>query len=80
MTLTEFDAAMAAAQADGWTFCKTGKPDAGVRVDVMHVLNRSYDTDGEIDDDGQWHCSNGFLLPNMMFTFSPTHWRAKQVS
>jgi hypothetical protein len=66
-----------AARADGWTRATEALPPKGERVDVMHVLARSYDTDGEIGHDGHWQCCNGFILPNMMFTFSPTHWRPR---
>jgi hypothetical protein len=61
---------------DGWIRA-ANVPPAGQRVDVMHVLNRNYDCDGEVDDSGHWHCSSGFILPNGVFTFNPTHWRAK---
>jgi hypothetical protein len=68
------------AKGAGWRLCKSDPPATGERVDVMHVLSRQYDTDGEVDADGQWHCSNGFVLPGCPYgvlTFSPTHWRPR---
>lgn len=70
-------AALEAADAEGWKSVMNEAPPVGERVDVMHILNRSYDCDGECDAQGKWHCTNGFILPNMMFVWSPTHWRAK---
>lgn len=68
-------AALEAADAEGWKSVFNEAPPIGERVDVMHILNRSYDTTGECDASGAWHCANGFVLPNMMLTFEPTHWR-----
>lgn len=64
------------AKAEGWHRVTASLPPVGERVEVMHVLNRSYDTTGEIDEDGGWQCCNAFILPNMMLVFAPTHWRA----
>lgn len=69
--------ALEAADAEGWKSVMNEAPAVGERVEVMHILNRSYDTEGECDAEGVWHCANGFVLPNMMLTFDPTHWRAK---
>lgn len=51
-------------------------PPVGERVEVMHILNRAYDTTGTCDANGRWACCNGFILPNMMLVFNPTHWRS----
>lgn len=69
--------ALEQADAEGWHYVANKAPKVGERVDVMHIGNRSYDTDGECDEAGVWHCCNGFVLPNGMLTFSPTHWRPK---
>ncbi len=74
-TQSDLNNAMAQAAADGWTFAPGDSPPAGERVECMHILARDYDCHGERDGTGQWHCSNGFILPDMKFTFSPTHWR-----
>jgi hypothetical protein len=75
MTRSEIEQALIEAGADGWHYVANMAPPLGKRVEVMHILNRSYDNDGECDAEGKWHCSNGFILPNMLFTFNPTHWR-----
>lgn len=77
MTRDELVAALEAADAEGWKSVMNEAPPTGERVDVMHILNRSYDCDGECDSSGQWQCANGFIIPNGMFTFNPTHWRDK---
>lgn len=69
-----------AAREEGWKPASVDKPPVGERVDVMHVLARSYDCDGEVDEAGVWHCSNGFILPGGragILAFNPTHWRAR---
>ena len=78
VTREELNALLGSAEIEGWTRAADALPPAGERVDVMHVLSRSYDTDGEVDAEGRWHCCNGFVLPNMMFVWNPTHWRASQ--
>lgn len=77
MTREQLVAALAAADAEGWKSVMNEAPPAGESVDVMHILNRTYDTDGECDANGKWSCCNAFLLPNMMLVWDPTHWRAK---
>lgn len=69
--------ALEIADSEGWVSVMNDAPPIGQRVEVMHILSRGYDTDGECDADGSWHCSNGFVLPNTMFTFNPTHWRLR---
>lgn len=76
-TRSDLIAALEAADAEGWKPALYEAPPPGERVDVMHILNRSYDTDGECGADGRWQCCNGFILPNMTLTFTPTHWRSK---
>ncbi len=78
MSRADLEAALAQADVEGWQYVANAAPAIGERVEVMHILNRSYDTDGECDADGRWQCSNGFVLPNMLFTFNPTHWRPMQ--
>lgn len=76
--MVDLDNLLDAARAEGWIRTTERLPEKGERVEVMHLLGRSYDTDGEIGEDGRWHCCNGFILPGGpqgMFTFSPTHWR-----
>lgn len=64
------------AENEGWQLAFGGSmPRPGVRVDVMHVLNRSYDTTGEVDAAGKWRCANGFVLPDGRLLWDPTHWR-----
>ena len=77
MNREELVAALEAADADGWKSVMNEAPPVGERVDVMHILNRSYDCDGEIETDGTWSCANAFILPNMMLAWNPTHWRTK---
>lgn len=77
LTREEIADLLDASRNEGWTRAAEALPPAGERVDVMHVLNRSYDCDGEVDEAGDWHCSNAFLLPNMQLAWSPTHWRPK---
>lgn len=74
----DIDKLLTEARDNGWTRVAETKPPVGQRVDVMHVLSRGYDTHGELDEDGKWHCCNGFILPGMSFTFNPTHWRKRQ--
>ncbi len=52
-------------------------PPVGKRVLVRHARSPGYDCDGEIDANGVWHCSNGFIYPHggqALITFNPTHW------
>ena len=80
MNRTELLAALEQADAEGWHYVANKAPDLGQRVDVMHILNRSYDNDGECDAEGKWHCCNAFILPNMTITFNPTHWRPQDAA
>ncbi len=80
MTRNELEAALEEANSQGWHYVANKAPTIGERVDVMHILNRFYDTDGECDADGVWHCSNGFILPDLRFTLNPTHWRSREVA
>lgn len=77
MNRAALETKLAEADADGWHYVANKAPAIGESVEVMHILNRSYDNEGECDADGKWHCANGFVLPNMLFTFNPTHWRSK---
>lgn len=75
MDKTALIADLAQADAEGWHYVANKAPELGERVDVMHILNRSYDTTGECDAKGAWHCCNAFVLPNGLLSFNPTHWR-----
>lgn len=64
-----------------WVPVRLALPIAGHPVEVSHELSTpSYNCIGTVDEDGVWHCPNGFIYAigkQAIMTFNPTHWREK---